>query len=157
MLLLLATFGAAVLAASSHFVSFFLGLEILSISLYALNGQLWHVLRYYKDGSGPGSELFALQVAAIIARFTARHLRCVAGRLGGEPDVVTGVPSTRVEGRPGRHPLQTAIRRAGALAPRYEPLLARGPGQVDHKLADDDAFTVSRRLMWRRGRLRSHG
>jgi len=35
-LLLLATFGAAVLAASSHFASFFLGLEILSVSLYAL-------------------------------------------------------------------------------------------------------------------------
>lgn len=36
LLLLLATFGAAVLAASTHFVSFFLGLEILSVSLYAM-------------------------------------------------------------------------------------------------------------------------
>ncbi len=35
-LLLLATLGSAVLIASSHFASFFLGLEILSISLYAL-------------------------------------------------------------------------------------------------------------------------
>jgi NADH-quinone oxidoreductase subunit N len=35
-LLLLATLGAMVLAASSHFISFFLGLELLSISLYAL-------------------------------------------------------------------------------------------------------------------------
>src|ERR687891_1351285 len=35
-LLLLATLGSAVLAASSHFASFFLGLEILSVSLYAL-------------------------------------------------------------------------------------------------------------------------
>jgi NADH-quinone oxidoreductase subunit N len=35
-LLLLATLGAAVLVASSHFASFFLGLEILSVSLYAL-------------------------------------------------------------------------------------------------------------------------
>ncbi len=34
--LLLATLGAAVLAASRHFASFFLGLEILSVSLYAL-------------------------------------------------------------------------------------------------------------------------
>ncbi len=35
-LLLLATLGSSVLAASSHFVSFFLGVEILSVSLYAL-------------------------------------------------------------------------------------------------------------------------
>jgi NADH-quinone oxidoreductase subunit N len=35
-LLTLGTLGACVLAASSHFVSFFLGLEILSVSLYAL-------------------------------------------------------------------------------------------------------------------------
>jgi len=35
-LLLLATLGSAVLVASSHFASFFLGLEILSVSLYAL-------------------------------------------------------------------------------------------------------------------------
>lgn len=35
-LLLLATLGAATLASSNHFASFFLGLEILSISLYAL-------------------------------------------------------------------------------------------------------------------------
>jgi NADH-quinone oxidoreductase subunit N len=37
-LLLLATVGAAVLAASDHFASFFLGLEVLSVSLYALIG-----------------------------------------------------------------------------------------------------------------------
>lgn len=39
-LLLVATLGAAVLAASSHFASFFLGLEILSVSLYGLNAYL---------------------------------------------------------------------------------------------------------------------
>ncbi|HZK67903.1 MAG TPA: NADH-quinone oxidoreductase subunit N [Chloroflexota bacterium] len=36
LLLILATLGSCVLAASSHFVSFFLGLEILSVSLYAM-------------------------------------------------------------------------------------------------------------------------
>ena len=43
LLLLLATLGCAVLVASSHFVSFLLGLEILSISLYAM-------IAYLKDG-----------------------------------------------------------------------------------------------------------
>ena len=37
-LLLLATLGSSVLVASSHFASFFLGLEMLSVSLYALIG-----------------------------------------------------------------------------------------------------------------------
>jgi NADH-quinone oxidoreductase subunit N len=36
-LLLLAALGSAVLAASDHFVSFFLGLEVLSVALYALS------------------------------------------------------------------------------------------------------------------------
>ena len=39
-LLLIATSGCAVLAASTHFVSFLLGLEILSVSLYALIAYL---------------------------------------------------------------------------------------------------------------------
>ena len=40
LLLLLATLGCAVLVASNHFVSFLLGLEILSISLYAMVAYL---------------------------------------------------------------------------------------------------------------------
>lgn len=39
-LLLLAVLGSAVLVASAHFISFFLGLEILSVALYALNAYL---------------------------------------------------------------------------------------------------------------------
>ncbi len=49
-LLLSATLGACVLAASSHFISFFLGLEILSISLYAM------IAYYYNNPSGIGIE-----------------------------------------------------------------------------------------------------
>lgn len=40
-LLLVATLGAMVLSASSHFASFFLGLEILSVALYALIAYLY--------------------------------------------------------------------------------------------------------------------
>ncbi len=41
LLLLSATLGASILASSSQFISFFLGLEILSISLYALIGYFY--------------------------------------------------------------------------------------------------------------------
>jgi hypothetical protein len=120
--------------------------SIVPISLYTLNSQLWHVLRHYKDGSGTSAELLAMQVAAIIARFTALHLPCVSTLLGGEPAVVTSVPSTRPQPRPGRHPLETAVTRVGVLAARYAPLLRRGPALVDHNRADDHAFVVPRRL-----------
>jgi hypothetical protein len=120
--------------------------NVVPISLYTLDSRLWRVLRYYKDASGPGSRLLGLEVAGIIARFTAEHLGCVAGLLGGDPDVVTSVPTTRPEQRPGRHPLETTIGRVADLASRYAPLLVRGPACVDHKLADDDAFAVPRRL-----------
>ncbi|MGH9377550.1 MAG: NADH-quinone oxidoreductase subunit N, partial [Terriglobia bacterium] len=44
-LLLIAALGSAVLVSSSHFVSFFLGLEILSVALYTLNAYL-HTRRF---------------------------------------------------------------------------------------------------------------
>jgi phosphoribosylpyrophosphate synthetase len=119
---------------------------VVPISLYKLNSQLWHVLRHYKDGSGRSADLLAMQVAAIIARFTEQHLRCVTRVLGGDPTVVTSVPSTRASPRPGTHPLESAVTRVGALASRYVPLLVRGSAYVDHNRADDDAFTVRRTL-----------
>jgi NADH-quinone oxidoreductase subunit N len=50
LLQLLATLGAAVLAISSHFTSFFLGLELLSVSLYALIAYLHRDLRPVEAG-----------------------------------------------------------------------------------------------------------
>jgi NADH-quinone oxidoreductase subunit N len=60
LLLLLATLGCTVLVASDHFVSFFLGLEILSISLYAM-------VAYVKDRKRPleaGIKYFILAAAS---------------------------------------------------------------------------------------------
>ncbi len=51
LLLLTATLGASVLASSSHFVSFFVGLEILSISLYALVGYFYAGRRSVEAGA----------------------------------------------------------------------------------------------------------
>jgi NADH-quinone oxidoreductase subunit N len=50
LLLVLATLGCAVLAAASHFASFFLGIELLSVSLYALAAYLRHSDRSVEAG-----------------------------------------------------------------------------------------------------------
>ncbi len=49
-LMLLATFGAAVLAAGNHFASLFLGFEILSVSLYALIAYPHRIFRQIEAG-----------------------------------------------------------------------------------------------------------
>ncbi len=50
LLLLIATLGCAVLASSMHFASFFLGIELLSISLYSLIAYLRHSNRGVEAG-----------------------------------------------------------------------------------------------------------
>ncbi len=50
LLLLAATLGCSVLAAAAHFASFFLGIEILSVSLYALAAYLRHSDRSMEAG-----------------------------------------------------------------------------------------------------------
>ena len=50
LLLLLATLGTAVLVASEHFAALFLGIEILSVSLYALAAYLRHSNRSIEAG-----------------------------------------------------------------------------------------------------------
>lgn len=59
-LLLIATLGGAVLVASSHFASFFLGLEILSISLYAMVSYL----RLYRRPLEAGIKYLILAAAS---------------------------------------------------------------------------------------------
>lgn len=50
LLLILATLGCIVLVAATHFASFFLGIELLSVSLYALAGYLRHNNRSVEAG-----------------------------------------------------------------------------------------------------------
>lgn len=76
LLLLLATTGAAVLAASSHFVSLFLGLEMLSVSLYAMIA--------YQRGKERGDEagLKYLVLAATASSFILFGMAVVYARAG---------------------------------------------------------------------------
>ena len=76
LLLLLATLGAAVLVASSHFASFFLGLEILSVSLYTLISYL----RVSDRGNEAGVKYLILASAS--AAFLLFGMALVYARLG---------------------------------------------------------------------------
>ncbi len=75
-LLLLSTLGASALAASVHFASFFLGLEVLSISLYALIG--------YNRASAIGVEAAVkyLVLAAASTAFLLFGMALVYGEIG---------------------------------------------------------------------------
>jgi NADH-quinone oxidoreductase subunit N len=76
LLLILATLGAAVLVASSHFVSFFLGLETLSVSLYAL-------LAYLRtDDRGLEAAIKYLILAAVSSAFLLFGMALLYAQLG---------------------------------------------------------------------------
>jgi NADH-quinone oxidoreductase subunit N len=76
LLLLLATFGCVVLVASTHFVSFLLGLEILSVSLYAM-------IAYLKDGeSALEAGIKYLILASASAAFLLFGMALIYGATG---------------------------------------------------------------------------
>lgn len=74
-LLLLATLGAAVLAASVHFVALFLGLEVLSVSLYGL-------IAFRADDAGLEAGLKYLVLAGLSATFLLFGLALLYAALG---------------------------------------------------------------------------
>src|SRR5581483_8749231 len=75
-LVLLATLGSAVLVASSHFASFFLGLEVLSVSLYAL-------IAYTRNGDNAlEAGLKYLVLAAVSAAFLLFGMALAYAELG---------------------------------------------------------------------------
>jgi NADH-quinone oxidoreductase subunit N len=76
LLLLLATLGSAVLVASSHFASFFLGLEILSVSLYTMVSYL------RVSDRGNEAAIKYLILASASAAFLLFGMALVYARLG---------------------------------------------------------------------------
>jgi NADH-quinone oxidoreductase subunit N len=86
-LLLLATFGSAVLAAANHFASFILGLEILSVSLYGLIAYVPARTRSVEAGlkylvlAGTSSAFLLLGMALVYAYSGTMELPCLGGVL----------------------------------------------------------------------------
>jgi hypothetical protein len=116
--------------------------RVVPISLYQTPGQLWKVLRDYKDGfTATQRRQFTLQVAATIGRFLVAHQRCITGSGQTPWDVIATVPSSH--GRVGTHPMRQAL---GMLPPAFggqeAELLGQGSVPVDHRQADDRGFLV---------------
>jgi NADH-quinone oxidoreductase subunit N len=88
-LLALATLGGAVLASADHFASFFLGLEILTVSLYALVGYtraeargIEAALKYLVLG-GASSAFLVFGMAMVYADTGSLRFSSVGGPAGG--------------------------------------------------------------------------
>ncbi|MBI5057098.1 MAG: NADH-quinone oxidoreductase subunit N [Nitrospirae bacterium] len=88
LLLLMALLGSAVLVASSHFASFFLGLEILSVSLYALIAYLRASERGNEAGikylvlAGASSAFLLMGMALVYAQLGAMEFAQIAEKFG---------------------------------------------------------------------------
>ncbi len=88
LLLLLAVVGAMVLAAAGHFVTFFLGIEILSVSLYALTGytrlreKSVEAAMKYLILAAVSASFLLFGMALVYARFGTMVFSEIAGRFG---------------------------------------------------------------------------
>jgi NADH-quinone oxidoreductase subunit N len=87
LLLLTSTLGTAVLAASTHFASFFLGIEILSVSLYALAAYLRHRDRSIEAGvkylilAAVSSAFILFGMALVYAEIGSMEFVAIASRM----------------------------------------------------------------------------
>ena len=114
---------------------------VVPISLYEVQGQLWHTLRYYKDGPTEDTRRnFGTHVAATLARFLDRHRGCIERRMQSPFTVVTTVPSSG--SRAGIHPLETAVRRVSSISALYRTTLRKGPVPITHNSANDRGYEV---------------
>ena len=92
LLLLFATLGCAVLAAATHFASFFLGIELLSVSLYALAAYLRHSNKSIEAGvkylilAAVSSAFILFGMALVYAEAGSMSFTEIASRAAG-PEV----------------------------------------------------------------------
>jgi len=88
LLLLLATLGAMVLTAATHFASLFLGIELLSVSLYALTAYHRHSLRSTEAGvkylilAAASSGVLLFGMALVYAEAGSMTFTQIASRIG---------------------------------------------------------------------------
>jgi predicted amidophosphoribosyltransferase len=113
---------------------------VVPISLYQTTGQLWYVLRKYKDS--PDAQLrqrFTLQIAATLSRFLRLHEGCIAAAAGRPWQGITLVPPSHE--REGPQPLEGAVNLVPALRGQYVRTLRTVVPRVP-RLASDEAYEV---------------
>ncbi|MEN6617177.1 MAG: NADH-quinone oxidoreductase subunit N [Syntrophorhabdus sp.] len=99
-LLLTATLGAMVLAASGHFLPFFLGLEILSLALYALIAYLYTAPRHLEAGikylilSSVSMAFLLFGMALIYDRLGTMEFQLMSARMSRFTADSTVIPGT---------------------------------------------------------------
>ena len=118
--------------------------RIVPISLMLKSGQLYHALRRYKWTTLPweaeAQQKYRVQLAALFARFIARHGGCIADPGDGWDSIVV-VPSTRTA--PGQlHPLHHALSLARFIAPLLAAPLRASADTFEPHQADDGRFDV---------------
>lgn len=93
-LTLLAALGAIVLAGSSHFASFFLGLEVLSVSLYALIAYVRTSVKGNEAGikylilAGASSAFLLFGMALVYAKTGTMEFASMAERSAGDAEIL---------------------------------------------------------------------
>lgn len=87
---------------------------VVPISLYQSNDSLWNLLRNYKDSPDEVvRRRRSNRLGAILSRFLRLHAECLRQAGGGEWDLVTVIPPSRV--RPEPQPLLRILERVGSV------------------------------------------
>jgi hypothetical protein len=112
--------------------------RVAVVSLYRVGGALHQSLRRYKDGADTVRRVVADRVAALAARYIWAEL---PGEVPEGWDGMVVVPSSA--GRPGPHPLASALAGVGWLAPQlWDGALEPGPDPPVHRRASDGGYRV---------------
>ena len=121
---------------------------VVPISLFQSGDSLWNLLRGYKDSPDPiVRRRQSNRLAAILARFLRLHADCIHRAGGGEWDLVTVVPPSKVREEP--QPLLAVLARVGSAREQAQVTLER-VAKPGHRRASEDAYSATVQIAGRR-------
>lgn len=121
---------------------------VVPISLYQSNDSLWNLLRNYKDSPDEmARRRQSNRLGAILARFLRLHAECLRQAGGGEWDLVTVIPPSRIRAEP--QPLLRILERVGSVKDDARVTLELS-AKPRHRRASDEAFSLAAQVNGRR-------